>query len=226
MSAKFRPGYADPEGAIMTGFPGEGNIIIAEGATVPADATPNYAPGCLWFKRAGVGNAVVYANFGTVLSSLFLPLGTGTDLSGLVATAAELNRTAQNSSREVLAGATLTLSPALHDGRTVAMPAVCAITLPASTGSGARYKLYQKVAATTVTITATAADMYGNAWVVSDGAAAVLGYVAAGSTVISFNGNTLGGLKGATVELEDVATNLWLVRTMSAATGTEATPFS
>lgn len=148
------------------------------------------------------------------------------NFDGLVASVAEINRNNQISSREVLAGATLTLSAALHDGKTVAMPAVCAITLPAASGSGVRFKLYQKIAATAVTITAAAADLYGVAWVLSDNSAAVLGYEAAGSTVITFDGSTKGGRKGHITELEDVATNLWQVRTMGAATGTEATPFS
>lgn len=148
------------------------------------------------------------------------------NLAGLVASVTELNRNNKASTREILAGATITLSQALHDGVTVAMPAVCAVTLPASTGSGSRFKLYQKVAATAVTITATAADMYGVAWFLSDNAAAVLAYEAAGSTIITMAGSVNGGRKGAIVEIEDVATNLLLVRVMSAATGTEASPFS
>ncbi|MCA9687878.1 MAG: hypothetical protein KC457_37315, partial [Myxococcales bacterium] len=46
------------------------------------------------------------------------------------------------------------------------------------------------------------------------------------SDTITFNGSTTGGIKGATVELQDVASNLWAVRVVGAATGTEATPFS
>lgn len=150
----------------------------------------------------------------------------GLNLTDLTATAAEINRNNTASSREVLAGATLTVTQVLHDGKTIAMPAVCAVTLPAATGSGSRFKFYQKVAATAVTLTATAADMYGVAWALSDNSAAVLGYVAAGSTIITFDGSTKGGVKGAIVEIEDVATSLLLVRVMSAASGSEATPFS
>ncbi len=197
------------------------------GVTVPTDATAGYAPGCVWLDLDGAAGAQVFINEGSATSCDFNAMQTmGVNLTTLVATAAEINRNNQASTREVLAGATLTLSQALHDGKTIAMPAACAITLPAASGSGSRYKLYQKIAATAVTITATAADMYGVAWVLSDNSAAVLGYVAAGSTIITFDGSTKGGLKGHITELEDVATNLWQVRTMGAATGTEATPFS
>ena len=126
----------------------------------------------------------------------------------------------------VAGGATLAVTAALHDGATITMPAAFAATLPAATGSGAKYRFVQTVAATAVTITATGAHMFGVAWLLSDNSAAVLGYVAAGSTVVTFDGSTKGGLKGAIVEIEDVATNILIVRVMSAATGTEATPFS
>jgi hypothetical protein len=89
-----------------------------------------------------------------------------------------------------------------------------------------RFVIGATITSNTTTFTATAADLYGNAWVVSDGAAAVLGYVAAGSTVLTLNGTTQGGYIGHIVELEDVAANLWIVRSMGKATGTEATPFS
>ena len=40
------------------------------------------------------------------------------------------------------------------------------------------------------------------------------------------NGSTTGGIAGDIVELEDIATNLWSVKVLGSATGTEATPFS
>ncbi len=128
--------------------------------------------------------------------------------------------------REVLAGATLTVTLALHDGKTIRMPAVCAVTLPAATGSGGRYKFVQAVDATNVTITATAAHLFGDAFLTSDNSAGVLGYHAAGSTIITFDGSTKGGLKGAVTEIEDVATSILQTRVTSLASGTEATPFS
>lgn len=213
-------------------------IVYDEGATVPANGSIGYSPGCLFVDNDAAAGSQLYINTGTNTSATFAKV-VGVDLSaltttaaelnllsGLLATAAEINQNNKASTREILAGATLTVTQALHDGKTIAMPAVCAVTLPAATGSGARYKFYQKIAATAVTITATAADIYGVAWVLSDNSAAVLGYNAAGSTVITFDGSTKGGIKGAIVEIEDVAASLILVRVMSAATGTEATPFS
>lgn len=201
-------------------------ITLDWGTAIPTDATAGYATGCIFILTNGSAGINTYINVGTQTSCDF-NLIVGVDLSGLVATAAELNRNNQTSTREILAGATITLSQASHDGKTIAMPAACAVTLPASTGSGSRFKLYQKINATAVTITATAADLYGNAWYLSDNAAAaVIGFAAAGSTIITFDGSTKGGVKGATVELEDVATNLWIVRVMTTATGTEVTCFS
>ncbi len=72
MAAKFIPGYADPKGAIICGF--DGNIIIAEGDTVPTAATPGYAPGCVFLKRAGGATTSQYKNEGTALSCSFVPV--------------------------------------------------------------------------------------------------------------------------------------------------------
>lgn len=76
MSDKTRPGqYADAKGVIMEGF--DGNAVVAEGATVPTDGTPGYAPGCEFFKRAGTVGASRYSNNGTALSCLFQAAAAG-----------------------------------------------------------------------------------------------------------------------------------------------------
>lgn len=209
---------------VLESAPNIGHLQVAA-RTVPSNGTKGYAPGCIFQDIDGTVNANFYINNGTYLSCLFQPI-TGTDLTGLTATAAEINANNTASAREVLAGATLTITQALHDGRTVRMPAVCAITLPAATGSGARYRLVNAVDATAVTITATGAHLFGNAWLISDNSAAVLGYTAAGSTIITMDGSTQGGLKGGITEIEDVATSILITRYMSKASGTEATPFS
>lgn len=234
MSSQFKRQSAAP--GLIRGLRG---IIFDEGATVPADGSIGYSKGCIFLDNDASAGAQLWINSGSNTSSTFINYSGSLNLAGLTATVAELNtmagitastaelnRTAKNSSRVVLAGGTLTVTQALHDGATVAMPAVCAVTLPAATGTGARYKFYQKIAATAVTLTATAADMYGVAWLMSDNSAAALAYNAAGSTVITFDGSTKGGVKGAIVEIEDVAASLLLVRVMSAASGSEATPFS
>jgi hypothetical protein len=88
---KFRPGYMDSKAVILEGFDGAG--ILAEGTTVPTDATAGYHPGCLFFKRAGTAGTQVYINEGTATSCDFNALGavTSLSLSSLTATAAELN---------------------------------------------------------------------------------------------------------------------------------------
>ena len=69
--------------------------------------------------------------------------------------------------------------------------------------------------------------MAGVAIVANDSdASASIFETAADSDTITFNGTTTGGIKGATVELQDVAADLWSVRVVGAASGTEATPFS
>jgi hypothetical protein len=128
---------------------------------------------------------------------------------------------------------TLAVTAATHGGRVVTLnrAAGIAVTLPAASGSGT---VYQFVIGTSVTSNSTtikvanASDtMTGSAYVISDGAAAVLGYkTGASDDTVTFNGNTLGGLKGDTVRLVDVAANLYSVQVLSQATGTEATPFS
>jgi len=87
---KFRPGYADAKNVIVEGF--DGNAIMAEGTTVPVDATTGYAPGCLFFKRAGGAATSLYRNVGTATSSNFDAIALADiDLSGLTASAADLN---------------------------------------------------------------------------------------------------------------------------------------
>lgn len=128
--------------------------------------------------------------------------------------------------------ATLTITSASHSGRTVVLDRAAgqAVTLPAATGSGNTYKFF---VATTITSNATTIKVVGDdtmagAAIVAndtDNSASVF-ETAATSDTISFNGSTTGGIKGATVELQDVAADLWSVRVVGAATGTEATPFS
>jgi hypothetical protein len=128
--------------------------------------------------------------------------------------------------------ATLTVTPEAHSGRTVVLSRAAgqAITLPAATGSGNAYRFF---VATTITSNTTTIKVVGNdtmagtAIVANDGGdTASIFETAATSDTITFDGSTTGGILGATVELQDVAADLWAVRIVGAATGTEATPFS
>ena len=129
--------------------------------------------------------------------------------------------------------AAVSIQPEMHANKTITLNRAAGITatLPPASGSGDRYKF---IVATSVTSNAdivkvaNAADvMCGNAVLFQDGGDAVVGF-AAGATAdtINMDGSTQGGLKGAVIELEDIAANLWHVRMTSDASGTEATPFA
>ena len=132
-----------------------------------------------------------------------------------------------------ITGATLTCTKEVHAGRTTVISAVagCAVTLPAATGTGSVYRFVigSTITSNSTTIkVANATDvMTGRAFVISDGAAAVLGYATTStSDTITLNGTTLGGLAGDHIEIIDAITGTFAVRVFTAATGTEATPFS
>lgn len=129
--------------------------------------------------------------------------------------------------------ATASVTPAAHAGRTVLLDRAAgqALTLPAATGTGNSYLFFVKTTITSNTTTIKVADatdvMAGVAIVANDtDNSASIFETAADTDTITFDGSTTGGILGATVELRDVATNLWAVRVVGAATGTEATPFS
>lgn len=65
-------------------------IMKAVGTTVPTDGSAGYAPGCLFIDTDGAAGSQFYINEGTNTSCDFNLL-TGVGLSGLTASAAELN---------------------------------------------------------------------------------------------------------------------------------------
>ena len=132
-----------------------------------------------------------------------------------------------------ITGATLTCTKDVHAGRTTVISAVagCAVTLPAATGTGSVYRFVigSTITSNSTTIkVANAIDvMSGRAFVISDNTAAVLGFATgATSDTITLNGTTLGGIIGDHIEIIDAITGTFAVRVFTAATGTEATPFS
>jgi hypothetical protein len=150
------------------------------------------------------------------------------------ATATEVARVADVSARLVSAGSTLSITEALHDGKTIkldtATGSVC--TLPASSGSGARFRFVVHTLATSnshIVKVANATDVfYGFAHVAQDsGDTSVTFETGADSDTVTLNRTTTGSTqKGEWIEVEDIATGVWAVRMQIAATGTEATPFS
>ncbi|MBX9455858.1 MAG: hypothetical protein KL863_07435 [Rhizobium sp.] len=132
-----------------------------------------------------------------------------------------------------ITSATLALTKKGHSGSTLVAnrAAGIAFTLPAASGSGAKFRI---IVGTTITSNnlvisaASASDtMTGLALMCQDAADTIVGFeTAADSDTITMNGSTKGGLKGDIIELEDIIANLWSVRITGSATGTEATMFS
>lgn len=155
-------------------------------------------------------------------------------MDGVLATADEINRAADVSTRVVnVTAATLAVTVAAHDSKVVTLNKAdgIAVTLPAAAGTGAKYRFILGTTVTSVGTTikvANASDvMTGTALIAQDTAdTAVVFETAATSDTITLNGTTTGGIKGDSVEIIDIATNLWWVRMVASATGTEATPFS
>lgn len=133
----------------------------------------------------------------------------------------------------VLDSATVNLNPERH-GETVLVvdrAAGVTATLPDATGSGAKYTLVVKTTITSNSLIVKVPDadntMTGTAILGQDAAdTAVLFETASTTDTITMNGSTTGGIKGDIVECWDIAADLWFVRVLGSATGTEATPFS
>jgi hypothetical protein len=170
---------------------------------------------------------VVGSNDGSVVGITAYVLGGSS-------TSAEIDRACDVSARIVnVTASTLALTEAAHDGKTITLnrAAGIALTLPAASGSGARFRLFVGTTITSNSITIKVANssdtMVGAAVQAADGGSTANIFEAGGTDdTITFNGTTTGGIKGDWVELEDVAANLWRVNVFGSATGAEATPFS
>jgi hypothetical protein len=153
--------------------------------------------------------------------------------SALAATVDEINRVADVSTRLVnCAAATLALTTALHDGKIVTLNKADgqAITLPAATGSGSRFRLF---IGTTITSVGTTIKVVGNDIMVGlakllpdSGTTGLIYATAADTDTITLDGSTTGGIKGMFIDLIDIAADTWSVLVEGTATGSEATPFS
>lgn len=127
--------------------------------------------------------------------------------------------------------ATLSLEYDRHNNTMVTINRAtgCVVTLPASTGSGACFKLFVGTTITSLSLTiqvANASDIIQGSLGVTTDAAGVVIPTAAATDTITMNGSTTGGVKGSFVELVDVAENVWAVSGSLVSTGVEATPFS
>lgn len=137
----------------------------------------------------------------------------------------------QNLGAVTVAASTVTVTRDAHAGVPIVLNRAAGVTatLPAATGSGARYEfiLAADASGNQVVQVANSSDtMMGVAYLGNDSAGASCFYTADSSDTITLNGSTKGGLKGARVIADDIAANVWAVLVYSEASGTEATPFS
>lgn len=132
-------------------------------------------------------------------------------------------------------GASLTLTQADHDGRTVRFSAASgsAVTLPAATGSGMRVRLVVSVTVTSNnhTVACNGTDEFAGTILqtdtdTSDTLASYPALAADNFDTITMNGSTKGGLIGDWLEIEDIASGTWAIIGHINGTGTVATPFS
>lgn len=139
-------------------------------------------------------------------------------LTGIVATAAEINRGVDRSTRSVAAGATLAITELLHDQKTIlldqAAGSVC--TLPAPT-IGMRIRFLVTVKPTSnfhqIKVAAGTDFMAGSVNILDADAAAQTAFIADGAADdnIQLNGTTTGGQVGDWIEIEGITATQWAI---------------
>lgn len=152
----------------------------------------------------------------------------------VAASAAELNRVAQLSSRIISStAAALTISLASHDSKVVVLASTHTqtLTLPTASGSGASYHFVVSATGTDgskiIKVGSTLDNMTGQCVINSTSTTVVAGFLTtATDDTITLNNTTTGGILGTEIEIIDVATNLYKVRVTANMSGSEATPFS
>ena len=160
----------------------------------------------------------------------------GTSLTGLTATAAEINQAADISGKFVAAGSSLTLTVATHNGKTIKLDTAAGstVTLPPATGSGAVYKFIVTTLATSnshkIQTSATTEHLQGYVFAVdTDTTDSAEGFFAVSGTsdTITLNRTTTGSVTlGETITITDTAATLHSVEGFTSGTGDLATPFS
>lgn len=172
-------------------------------------------------------------------------VGTGTSLTGtelalltgLLATATEINQAADVSTRLVAGGGTLTLTVAAHNGKTILWDTAAGtvLTLPTAAGTGAIFNIVCSVTATSnshVVKCAAASDiMYGSITMIdTDTSDATLAFAAEAADTfdtVTLNRTTTGlAAIGDRVTLQDIGTNKWAIHGVVRGSGTVATPFT
>ena len=154
--------------------------------------------------------------------------------TALAATCLELNRTCDVSGRLIAGGGTLTITLALHDGKTVLWDQAdgSVFTLPAATGTGMKLRFVVSVTVTsqTSTLVCVGSDEFaGQISQIDSSDDSIDHYPAlAGDDFDTFtmNGGTQGGFIGDWVELEDIVSGTWAINGRVTSSGTAATPLT
>ena len=136
----------------------------------------------------------------------------------------------------VAGGATLTLTEVLHGGKTVLFDTAAGtvLTLPAATGTGAKFRAVVSILATSNShiLQCVGTDMMQGACGIVDtdtGDATIQFAALVGDTfdTVTMNRTTSGlAAPGDWVEVEDIVSGVWSVRGVIRASGTVITPFS
>lgn len=184
-------------------------------------------------KRTSIALSKVFERF---MPRATEPASSGVylDVGAVAATASEINRATHLSARVVsTTAATLAVTLASHESKTVVLASTHTqtLTLPAATGTGGRYRFAVSTTGTdgskVIKVANTADVMTGVCVVNSTSTAEASSFLtSATSDTVTLNNNTTGGITGTTVEIEDIATGVFLVRVGAASSGTVATPFS
>lgn len=155
----------------------------------------------------------------------------------ITATAAELNRVCDKSSKVVTITSDTSLTMAAHDGKDVVMALASGgvtATLPAATGSGFDCTLIAGVALASgdyIVKVANATDVMNGskAYGVDDDGEGASGFqwmAETGDDTITLNGSTTGGLVGDSIRVRDYKAGFWLCEAKIIQNGTSATPFT
>ena len=133
----------------------------------------------------------------------------------------------------VISSSTATLNEADHAGKIIvlARAAGVTVTLPASSGNGAKYTFVVRTTVTSnndiIKVANTSDSFVGRAIACADGGNGLNGWeVISGDDTVTLNGSTTGGYAGDTIELLDIGANKFAVNAFLNQTASEATPFS
>ncbi len=215
---------------------GKNNATFAIGLTVPTDGTAGYSTGCIFLDTNAAAGAQFFINEGTTTSCDFNAIVlSGVNLSGLLATADEINRSSDMSTRVVdCTASTLAVTEALHDGKTITLnrAAGIAVTLPVPV-AGMKFRFVVQTTftgAASIKSVAGTHIMIGHALMGNDSdTTVVLWQALAASTFDTINlfgtANSTGGIEGQVITIEALSSTVWFVEITGDAAGTEAIPF-